>query len=618
MNKDIEKPKPIYFSDYFKVDKAKLKELGVFDPILNHDTKLFVDPTLLKSSENPIIKNSRNNYANFFVNLLKLLQRSQQVDDKCWRAAKRLVHFPEFKYTCIGYGSDSINGSGSGAELNDKIFQSALDIVQSAEGDPDIFLLLPLLEEGIGADRISDMTQNIIDEDICKYTVSMMLTLGVEGNCTYKTKQQSEYRLIKNPYSNCPLKLVPSDILANLPLSETFDKWLVEESERNSTLRDKINNEIGWEWFEANKTDKKESLLKKLKEDKAFFLDVLKALKDSSFDHYDLDQDVHGLHRWLEDSQQFLDKAIPTQLGNVPDALEGLKNAVDSIINQFKASIERDGLKGLFWTKIGASYKHVKETYTQMLFSMVCRTWLTAQDSNLKFDYGTNAQTKQFTFSFTISGLNQYLVQIKHADNYRGLQDSFEKHVKHIQTLPNTQGAVMVFNFDQDDSNQLAEIKKMRYADCELIEIYTQRDEKRDHFGHDDFLNDLKLDLSDFTIEFADLDWSFDENYKEEKRRGGQKRHRQTTEVKEELVTPMFSNRALIKGQSVKQRAEKINDELAQIPTMSESEIEQFSKKFGVKLLALKNAASYFESERKDQVYKWCLIVQKGTNEHQK
>jgi len=35
-----------------------------------------------------------------------------------------------------------------------------------AQGDPDIFLLLPLLEEGIGSDRISDMAQNIIDEGI--------------------------------------------------------------------------------------------------------------------------------------------------------------------------------------------------------------------------------------------------------------------------------------------------------------------------------------------------------------------------------------------------------------------------------------------------------------------
>lgn len=35
--------KPIKFSEQFKVDPTKLSELGVFDPFLNHDTRLFVD-----------------------------------------------------------------------------------------------------------------------------------------------------------------------------------------------------------------------------------------------------------------------------------------------------------------------------------------------------------------------------------------------------------------------------------------------------------------------------------------------------------------------------------------------------------------------------------------------
>jgi hypothetical protein len=39
--------------------------------------------------------------------------------------------------------------------------------------------------------------------------------------------------------------------------------------------------------------------------------------------------------------------------------------------------------------------------------------------------------------------------------------------------------------------------------------------------------------------------------------------------IKENLVKPLFLNKAIIKGKSVMQRAKKINDELAQIPTMS-------------------------------------------------
>ena len=278
-----------------------------------------------------------------------------------------------------------------------------------------------------------------------------------------------------------------------------------------------------------------------------------------------------------------------------------------------KQSIERDGLKGLFWTKIGPSYKHVKEPYTQMLFSMVCRTWLTALDSNIKFDYGTNAQTKQFTFSFTISGLNQCLVQIKHADNYRGLQGSFEKHVEHVQALPNTHGAVVVVNFDQDDSNQLTEIKKNRYADCDLIEIYAQREEKRDHFEPDGLLDDSKFDFGDFTIEFADVDWAFDENYKEEKRRGGQERHQQTTVIKQQIIKPMFLNKEHIKGPSVKYRAKVIADKLCETSAMTDAQIQEFSHKFGLDFKVLRTSKSYFLPEKERQIYDWCRAIDQGT-----
>ena len=175
-----------------------------------------------------------------------------------------------------------------------------------------------------------------------------------------------------------------------------------------------------------------------------------------------------------------------------------------------------------------------------------------------------------------------------------------------------------MLNFKDKESTQLTEIKKTRFEDCSLVEIHVQEDQP-----NLDSLNKLpdiefpefKAEIEDFISTFVDLDdfdWKFDENYTDEKRRGGHQRHRQTTEIKEELIQPMFSSRTLIKGKSIKQRAEKINNELSQVPTMSESEIELFSKKYGLKLLALKNATPYFEKDRKEQIYKWCLAESKG------
>jgi hypothetical protein len=130
----MKRSQPQYFSDHFNIDKAKLKELGVFDPILNFDTKLFVEPLLLKKSSNETIRNAAKTFDQFFIDLLILIKISKQEDDRPWRQAQRIVKFPEYKYTCIGYGSDSINGSGSGAWLNDKILQSAKEIVNLGIG----------------------------------------------------------------------------------------------------------------------------------------------------------------------------------------------------------------------------------------------------------------------------------------------------------------------------------------------------------------------------------------------------------------------------------------------------------------------------------------------------
>ena len=108
MKKTKTKPsKPILFSEHFNIDKKLLEELGVFNPLINCDTKLFVEPLLLKSSQSPIIKESFKVFIQFFEDLMFLIKRSKanEESDIHWREAKRRVKFPEYKSTCIGYGS---------------------------------------------------------------------------------------------------------------------------------------------------------------------------------------------------------------------------------------------------------------------------------------------------------------------------------------------------------------------------------------------------------------------------------------------------------------------------------------------------------------------------------
>lgn len=57
--------------------------------------------------------------------MIKLLAGSKRIDDAPWRAARRMMEFPELKFTCLGYGGQSVSGSGSGAFTTDGVMQTA-------------------------------------------------------------------------------------------------------------------------------------------------------------------------------------------------------------------------------------------------------------------------------------------------------------------------------------------------------------------------------------------------------------------------------------------------------------------------------------------------------------
>src|SRR2546423_11130015 len=114
--------RPRLFSDEFRVNRSALKKLGVLNPVLNLDTRLFIDPMLLESSSHlEMSAAARNRYKGFFAGFAKVLGASKTPDDVPWRAARRLIRFREIKGTCLGYGANTIAGSAFGPELSEHV-----------------------------------------------------------------------------------------------------------------------------------------------------------------------------------------------------------------------------------------------------------------------------------------------------------------------------------------------------------------------------------------------------------------------------------------------------------------------------------------------------------------
>jgi len=120
----------VRFSAQFGIDPVALDAAGALDPTLNVDTAPFIDPLLLEHSRHPeIFEGARRSYEAHFTTSIKLLDASRSKNDTAWRNAMRLLSFPEVKGTCLGYGTGSVVGSGSGPQATIALMETARDIV---------------------------------------------------------------------------------------------------------------------------------------------------------------------------------------------------------------------------------------------------------------------------------------------------------------------------------------------------------------------------------------------------------------------------------------------------------------------------------------------------------
>jgi hypothetical protein len=337
---------PVRFSDYFKVDQQVMNDEGLFDPILNVDTRLFIDPLLLeKSSKEIISKDAKQQYKKYFENVLKLLKRSRIKGDEAWKAARTLLTIREVQGTSLGYGVGGTNGRNLPKITIDAIVNTAKEIVDIGIEDPELFALLPLIQDGIGPDFISDFTTSIIEEQLIKLTMNFAVRNGLTL-IEFNHRQLGKINCLQNPFFNIPILLAPKDILGKLP---TASDWagVREAADFSDSLRRRVNKFISNIWAKRAEYDK-EKFKKELIENRDEFIDLIGLIKSLTPISYNFEKDEKGLVFWHD----WLNKAAseyPLTLRNIDNTKAELITLVETIITQFKFLIENRGLNKLLW-----------------------------------------------------------------------------------------------------------------------------------------------------------------------------------------------------------------------------------------------------------------------------
>jgi len=197
------------YNEYFGIKSVSFKKYDVFNGFANRDALYDILPYKFENIEIDEFKNSYEKYKGYFSNIITILDQSNG-DDVFYRQAEKRFQFHELGHIGLGYSKTGKNGSGIGKKFASQLTQTAYQLVKAGIKDPEIFELIGLLEEGIGADRISDMTTWILQEDFLLYTQKVSLELKL---ATKKFKYGTVvYDLPFNP-NNEPIIFCPKTIL---------------------------------------------------------------------------------------------------------------------------------------------------------------------------------------------------------------------------------------------------------------------------------------------------------------------------------------------------------------------------------------------------------------------
>lgn len=214
----------IYFTDYFKVTKNILDKYGAFNISLILDLPLFIDPFLLFNSS----KKEYQKLHEDIIEYLKFLKNKSVYSNLSSDLINSWYTFPEVRQNWFGYSSIENRGRGLGSGFA-KNLNNNLHLIFSDFGEKTKITRgnhiekLYILNKGVGKDRISDFTTNLIKKYLLEYTqnfarkylypdfIAKINVPKVEFNYHTETWAAKQYELpiFENDY----VILTPKDIL---------------------------------------------------------------------------------------------------------------------------------------------------------------------------------------------------------------------------------------------------------------------------------------------------------------------------------------------------------------------------------------------------------------------
>lgn len=415
----------IHYSKYFRVKHTDLTSRGVYNGYLDKDSLLHIDPLLLKGCKIPEFEKAYDEFLQYFRGFISLAKFVKQtnISDRFFKQMIKLFTLSEIPNTGLGYSTGNTRGRGISGALSIQLANSAYEIISAGLIEPEIFCLMQLIEDNIGADRISDMTLAILQKNVLSYTQRVATELNIT------TRRYSCQGIFFNVpfYKGKPVHFIPMCLLADLPIAHNHDE-IDDVCNYNTELKKRVAQIIGVSWYEYKefkKSDWKHIILN----NKTCYNSAISFYKGLMGVSYDFEKDM---------KEQYLDVLIEEFISKFPfhftpptDA--GVEKEVYdftmAICKQFKHLVEDNRLSEEFYRK----GRTPDETDWQMLLYTVADTYRVAGNLDVAITREDNPGVGEIDFHITRGTKANTIIEIKRSVNkdlYHGYRSQLAAYIK--------------------------------------------------------------------------------------------------------------------------------------------------------------------------------------------
>lgn len=415
------------FSEYYKIQY--MGDEDWFNPILTQDTLLFIDPFAVFKSKDALFKGCYSEMMYFFQKAFELIAHAGGSNTNLsYKKAESMLMFPEVNAICLGY-SKTRRGSGTGPLWAKSLAKNINTVIANGVTEISHFEELGIFCEGIGPDRLSDMTSNLLKGRFITYTQRICNLHGIPMekkrvqnayfDYEYMRWCDGEYLLPINPYKgNSPVILIPKNFLNVLPEinSEDFTNTI--------DLAERLRNDFN---YEIDKNLDKEKIAEIAMEHYDLvkeYIDIVEKREVNTFEElmkktlryvwYELSKDIAANHKFtfgdVEDDDTFFEKVF-------------------GFVQYYKDFVElRSGYK-LLWNEDKTSPR--SEEDVQILFKGILDEHCRA--NNIDFTREVNQGMGPVDFRFSSGYQNRVLLEAKLAKNtkfWNGLTKQLPKYMK--------------------------------------------------------------------------------------------------------------------------------------------------------------------------------------------